>query len=162
MEIRKDEEVEEILEYTKGVWKLTINERDVLESFLYSLKEQNIEELKQIEHLLNGEDFELLQGLNDRVVIDYATEELDLISSEWEDSLVDALEDLNFDFIDKVSDTQMIDYLENDGWTVTMDDYVIERRDIVTNMQIEEMNNLFLSLDLFSREKIINQIKELC
>ncbi len=162
MENREEIEVLDILTFVENTWKLSETEYNILESFLYSLKEQNTIELKQLEHLLNGEYFALLRGLDDSVIAEYATEELDLIPSDWEDSLVDALEDLGFNFIEKVSDAQMINALENDGWTVTMDDFVVERRDIVTDMQVEEMNNLFLSLDSFSREKIINQIKELC
>ena len=79
------------------------------------------DELKKVDCLLNNEIEDLLELLNDRQVINYVTEKWDFILSDDESDLVDALKDLNFRWIDKVSDEDMIKSLENDGWSVEFD-----------------------------------------
>ena len=80
--------------------------------------------------------------------------------SDDESDLVDALKDLNFRWIDKVSDEDMIKSLEDDGWNVTMDDfYPRHQADIVTQSDLEEMTELFLNLSQQKRSEIINNLK---
>ena len=156
---RKQVELDRFKEEIDRVWKLSIVEQEVLDSFLNLFLVGKNTEIKKVEHLLNDETEELLKLLNDREVIEYATEEFDLIRNKTYD-LEEALDDLNFNWVEKVTDNDMIKSLEDDGWNVTMDDiYPRHQADIVTQSQLEELTDLFLSADLNKRQEIINSFK---
>lgn len=151
MELRKEKQSEEILDFILEKWSLTIPEEDLLDSILEIFRAQDLEKQKQLTHLINDETEELLETLNDRIVLDYA---IDL------GGLEEALDDLKFNWVEKVTDTDMIKSLEDDGWNVTMDDfYPRHQDDIVTQSQLEEMTDLFLSADFNKRNEILKQLK---
>ena len=157
---RKQVELDRFKEEIDRVWKLSIVEQDVLCSFLNLFLAGKNTEIKKVEHLINDETEELLKLLNDREVLDYAIDLGGFIASDDESGLVDALDDLNFEWIEKVTDTDMIKSLEDDGWNVTMDDiYPRHQADIVTQSDLEEMTELFLNLSQQKRNEMINNLK---
>jgi len=157
---RKQIELDRFKEEIDRVWKLSIVEQEVLESFLELFLAGKNHEIKKVEHLLNDETEELLKLLNDREVLDYAIDLGGFIASDDESGLEEALDDLKFNWIEKVTDTDMIKSLEDDGWNVTMDDfYPRHQADIITQSQLEELTDLFLSADLNKRQEIINSFK---
>ena len=157
---RKQIELDRFKEEIDRVWKLSIVEQDVLCSFLNLFLAGKNTEIKKVEHLLNDETEELLEMLNDRIVLDYAIDLGGFIASDDEDGLEEALDDLKFNWVGKVTDTDMIKSLENDGWNVTMDDfYPRHQDDIVTQSDLEEMTELFLNLSQQKRSEMINNLK---
>ena len=157
---RKQVELDRFKEDINRVWKLSIVEQEVLESFLELFLAGKNHEIKKVEHLLNDETEELLNLLNDREVLDYAIDLGGFIASDDESGLEEALDDLKFNWIEKVTDTDMIKSLEDDGWNVTMDDfYPRHQADIITQSQLEELTDLFLLADLNKRQEIINSFK---
>ena len=160
MESRKPKDTEDILEFVKSKWKLSIQEFDVLESVLDIFQAGKNTEVKKVEHLLNDETEELLELLNDREVINYVTENWNFIASDDESGLEDALEDLKFNWSSKITDADMIKSLEEDGWSVKYDyKYPKHQGDIVTQSDLEEMTELFLNLSQQKRSEIINNLK---
>ena len=160
MESRKPKDTEDILEFVKSKWKLSIQEFDVLESVLDIFQAGKNTEVKKVEHLLNDEIEELLELLNDREVINYVTENWNFIASDDESGLEDALEDLKFNWSSKITDADMIKSLEEDGWSVKYDyKYPKHQGDIVTQSDLEEMTELFLNLSQQKRSEIINNLK---
>ena len=157
---RKPKDTEDILEFVKSKWKLSIQEFDVLESVLDIFQAGKNTEVKKVEHLLNDETEELLELLNDREVINYVTENWNFIASDDESGLEDALEDLKFNWSSKITDADMIKSLEEDGWSVKYDyKYPKHQGDIVTQSDLEEMTELFLNLSQQKRSEIINNLK---
>ncbi len=156
MEIRKTKHVTDIIDYVKDVWQLSIREEEVLDSVLILLSRQNNEKLEQVEHLLNDEDEELLITLRQRAIENYACREFGLVSANDENDLVDALDDLNFDWVGKIDENDIINSLEESGYIVTDSEGV---SDIVEEMQLEEMKDLFLSFSAQKREEVINGLK---
>ena len=158
---RKQIELDRFKEDISKTWQLSVVENSTLESFLNLFLAGKNTEIKKIEHLVNDETEDLLKLLNDREVIDYVTENWGFIASDDEDGLEEALDDLKFNWIEKVSDEDMIKSLENDGWNVTMDDiYPRHQADIVTQSDLEEMTDLFLNLSPQKRSDVINNLKD--
>ena len=157
---RKQIGLERFLEDINKTWKLSIMEHGVLNDVFNLLLAGKNTEIKKVENLLNDETEELLKLLNDREVIDYVTETWDFIASNDEDGLEEALDKLNFNFVEKISDTDMIDSLKNDGWSVTMNTvYPRYKDDIVTQSNLLEMTDLFLNLSLQKQNEIINNLR---
>lgn len=156
MEIRNNKQVTDIIDYVLDTWDLTVNEEELLDSVLLTFSAQNIEKQKQLTHLINDETEELLEMLNDRIVLDYAIDLGGFLASDDEDGLEEALDDLKFNWVGKVTDTDMIKSLEDDGWNVTMDDfYPRHQADIVTQSDLEELTSNFLSADFNKRDLIL-------
>lgn len=159
MKNRTSKQVSDIMDFVLEKWDLSINEEELLDSLLFLFSERDIEKQRQLTHLVNDETEEVLKLLNDREVIDYVTENWNFIASDDEYGLEEALDDLGFNWIEKVTDTDMINYLENDGWSVEYDHkYPKHQNDIITCMQIQEMTDLFLNLSPQKREEIINTL----
>ena len=156
---RKQVELDRFKEEIDREWKLSIVEQEVLESFLELFLSGKNTEIKKVEHLLNDETEELLKLLNDREVINYVTENWNFIASDDESDLVDALDNLNFDWSSKITDADMINSLEEDGWSVKYDyKYPKHQGDIVTQSDLEEMTELFLNLSQQKRNEMINKM----
>ena len=157
---RKQIELDRFKEEIDRVWSLSLIEKEVLESFLELFLAGKNTEIKKVEHLLNDETEELLELLNDRGVINYVTENWNFIASDDESGLVDALDDLNFDWSSKITDADMIKSLEEDGQSVKYDyKYPKHQGDIVTQSDLEEMTELFLNNSPQKRSEIINNLK---
>ena len=158
MESRKPKDTEDILEFIKSKWKLTLQEFDVLESVLNLFLAGKNTEVKKVEHLLNDETEELLELLNDREVLDYAIDLGGFIASDDESGLVDALDDLKYDFSEKLDLDEHIEIVEDHGYNVT-ELRVKHQADIVTQSDLEEMTELFLNLSQQKRSDVINNLK---
>ena len=157
MENRKPKDTEDILEFVKSKWKLSIQEFDVLESVLDIFQAGENTEIKKVEHLLNDEIEELLELLNDREVIDYVTENWDFIASDDERDLVDALKDLSYDFSEQLGLEDHIEIVEDHGYSVleAKDCY----KDIVSQVMAKEWMELFEEMTMQQRDLYINQIR---
>lgn len=155
---RKQIELDRFKEEIDRVWKLSIVEQDVLCSFLNLFLAGKNTEIKKVEHLLNDETEELLKLLNDREVLDYAIDLGGFIASDDESGLVDALDDLKYDFSEKLDLDEHIEIVEDHGYNVT-ELRVKHQADIVTQSDLEEMTELFLNLSLQKRSEIINNLK---
>lgn len=158
MENRKYKDVKDILEYIKdNYWKLSIQEEDILDSVLSLFSAQNKKEIEKIEHLINDETEKLLSLLSSYEVENYATEEFNLVSAIDEGDLVDALDDLNYDFSEKISLEDHIEIVEDHGYQVleTKDSY----KDIVSQAMAHQWMELFENMTMQQRELYINQIR---
>ena len=157
MESRKPKDTEDILEFVKSKWKLSLVEEDVLDSVLNVFSAQNKKEIEKIEHLINDETEELLSLLSSYEIENYACEEFDLISKKWEVDLVDALHDLDYDFSEKISLEDHIEIVEDHGYQVleTKDSY----KDIVSQAMAHQWMELFEEMTMQQRDLYINQIR---
>ena len=158
MVLRKQNEIDKFIEFIDREWKLSIVEQEVLDSFLNLFLAGKNTEIKKVEHLLNDETEELLKLLNDREVLDYAIDLGGFIASDDESGLVDALDDLKYDFSEKLDLDEHIEIVEDHGYNVT-ELRVKHQADIVTQSDLEEMTELFLNLSPQKRNEIINNLK---
>ena len=154
---RKPKDTEDILEFVKSKWKLTIQEFDVLESVLDIFQVSDKREIDKIEHLVNDETEKLLNLLSSYEIENYATEEFNLVSATDEGDLVDALEELGYNFSEKVSLEEHIEIVEDHGYQVleTKDSY----KDIVSQAMAHQWMELFEEMTMQQRELYINQIR---
>ena len=157
MENRKYKDTEDILEFVKSKWKLSIQEETVLEGILHNFLSQNKEEIDKLDYLINDETELLLNLLSSYKIENYACEQFDLISKKWEGDLVDALQDLNYDFSEKVSLEDHIEIVEDHGYQVleTKDSY----KDIVSQAMAHQWMELFEEMTMQQRDLYINQIR---
>jgi hypothetical protein len=159
MELRKERDVEDILDFIKEKWQLNVVEEEVLDSVFNVFAKQRVKEMKQIEYLLNGETEELLETLYQRDIECYACDEFDLIPANSEHRLEDALEDLNFNWASKITDEDMIESLEADGWKVTLDNEEFPTDfDYVDDTYFREIWEKFESLDWAGRKELRDKI----
>ena len=156
MENRKPKDTEDILEFVKSKWKLTIQEFDVLERVLDIFQVSDKREIDKIEHLVIDETEKLLNLLSSYEIQNYAVEEFNLVSATDEGDLVDALQDLNYDFSEKLSLEEHIEIVEDHGYQVleTKDSY----KDIVSQAMAHQWMELFEEMTLQQRELYINKI----
>jgi len=119
--------------------------------FLFSA--QKTEKLKQVKYLLSDEIDSLLRTLNDREIIEYCSEELGMIPKDREDDLLDALDDLDYNWSDKVELCEHKEILEDHGYTVEENGF--ETNNVVDELQFEEWKELFIKLSVQERENIL-------
>ena len=157
MENRKYKDTEDILEFVKSKWKLSIQEETVLEGILLNFFARNKEEIDKLDYLINDETELLLNLLSSYEIENYACEQFDLISKKWEGDLVDALHDLDYDFSEKISLEDHIEIVEDHGYQVleTKDSY----KDIVSQAMAKEWLELFENMTMQQRDLYINQIR---
>ena len=157
MENRKCKDTEDILEFVKSKWKLSIQEETVLEGILLNFFAQNKEEIDKLDYLINDETELLLNLLSSYKIENYACEQFDLISKKWEGDLVDALHDLDYDFSEKISLEDHIEIVEDHGYQVleTKDSY----KDIVSQAMAHQWMELFEEMTMQQRDLYINQIR---
>ena len=157
MENRKYKDTEDILEFVKSKWKLSIQEETVLEGILLNFFAQNKEEIDKLDYLINDETELLLNLLSSYKIENYACEQFDLISKKWEGDLVDALHDLDYDFSEKISLEDHIEIVEDHGYQVleTKDSY----KDIVSQAMAHQWMELFEEMTMQQRDLYINQIR---
>lgn len=105
---------------------------------------------------------ELLDEIENSDIYDYAVDNLNLVNENEvksiedfdEDELVEALEDLNYNFSIRIDKDLCVEYLENLGYFVTDERDISNGYDYVDNCLFEDIVNKFDSLDLFSRQKM--------
>jgi hypothetical protein len=154
--LRTQEKIEKVVELLKTEWELSNSEEDILHSVLTLIGNKREKQLKQLSHLLNEEEEELLETLYQRGIERYACYNFDLVSSHSEVDLVDALEDLNYDFTSEVTDEEMIESLEDDGWVVTREgeDIQLSNFDYVDNLLFKDIYDKFESADMIQRKEL--------
>jgi hypothetical protein len=154
--MRTQEKLEEVVELLKTEWELSNLEEYILDSVLTLIGNKKEKELKQLSHLLNEEEEELLVTLPQRIVENYACYNFDLVSSHSESDLVDALEDVNFDFCSKISEDTMIESLEYDGWIITKegDNAELSNFDYVDNLLFQDIYNKFEAAGMIQRKEL--------
>ena len=154
---RKQIELDRFKEEIDRVWSLSLNEKEVLDSFLELFLAGENTEIKKVEHLLNDETEELLELLNDREVINYVTENWNFIASDDESGLEDALKDLSYDFSEQLGLEDHIEIVEDHGYQVleTKDSY----KDIVSQSMAHQWMELFEEMTMQQRDLYINQIR---
>lgn len=64
MKNRNNRHIENTIDEIAYHWNLSINEEEILNSFLNMLKDGDVNKLKQVEYLLNGEYKELFLSLS--------------------------------------------------------------------------------------------------
>ena len=157
MESRKPKDTEDILEFIKSMWKLSLQEFDVLESVLDIFQASDKKEIEKIEYLINDDTELLLNLLSSYEIENYACEEFDLISKKWEGDLVDALHDLEYDFSEKISLEDHIEIVEDHGYQVL--EVKNSYKDIVSQAMAHQWMELFEDMTMQQRDLYINQIR---
>jgi hypothetical protein len=161
MENRKERDVEDILDFIKDKWQLSINELETLESVFNVFAAQDVNMIQGIQYLVNDRHRELLKDLCQSTVCEYAYKNFDFVDSDDEYKLVDALREMNYEFICEVSDEEMIESLEADGWKVIMDENeIVTEYDYVDDVYFREIWNKFESLDWAGRKELRDKIVE--
>jgi hypothetical protein len=159
MENRKERDVEDILDFIKEKWQLSVNELETLESVFYVFAAQDVNMIQNIQYLVNDRHKELLEDLCQVTIENYARKNFDLISSDDEDELVWSLKKMNYNFIEEVSDEEMINSLEADGWKVVMiESEIVTEYDYVDDVYFREIWNKFESLDWAGRKELRDKI----
>ena len=159
MENRKERDVEDILDFIKEKWQLSVNELETLESVFNVFAAQDVNMVQNIQYLVNDRHRELLEDLCQVTIENYARKNFDLISSDDEDELVRSLKKMNYNFMEEVSDEDMIESLEADGWTVIFgDNELLTEYDYVDDVYFREIWNKFESLDWAGRKELRDKI----
>jgi hypothetical protein len=159
MENRKERDVEDILDFIKEKWQLSVNELETLESVFNVFAEQDVNMVQNIQYLVNDRHRELLEDLCQVTIENYARKNFDLISSDDEDELVWSLKKMNYNFMEEVSDEDMIESLEADGWTVIFgDNELLTEYDYIDDVYFREIWNKFESLDWAGRKELRDKI----
>jgi len=153
---RTEADIDIIITDINNRWKLNVDEEEVLESVFYLFLALKTEKIKQIELLINDETEELLETFNDREVINYVTYNWDFVAPDDESGLEDALDNLNFKWIDAVDVDDMVDYLEDCGYT--LQEYDKNCSDIVIQSQLEELTDKFLKMSISERDNLIKNL----
>lgn len=160
MENRKTSQATAILDTALEFWNLSIKEKQVLDDLLILLVKNDVKKLRQVQLLLDEEVDDLLDSLEKKDIEKYAYQELEMVSKEDEDELIDALDDLNFKWIDKVDiDEYDDDEVIEEFYGRDLDRFGNSRYDIVTQSDLKEMNELFLNISPQKRSEVINNLK---
>ena len=155
MENRKQKHVTDIIKHVEdNYWKLTLQEFDVLESILDIFQASDKREIDKIEHLVNDETEKLLSLLSSYEIQNYATEEFNLVSATDEGDLVNALEELGYNWTYKMDIDSAIEYVEDEGYTVTNDDEIDRGFDYVDNHLFFDIEETFQNLNVFDRQRL--------
>lgn len=156
MKNRNSKHIENILDAISENFDLSVNEENIVESFLILLKDGEIKKLKQVEHLLIEEFDELLETIPNNTLRRYCESELDMADSQVESGLEDALDDLDYKWSSKIDFEKTISICEDEGYEVLEK----ETTSIVEDMQMEEMKELFLNLSCAEKEELINKLRK--
>lgn len=154
MKNRNNKHIENTMDEIAYHWNLSINEEEILDSFLILLKDGDVNKLKQIEYLLNGEYEELLKIIPDNVLIRHCENRLGMVTKEYMNEVLN--EDYDFS-LGNIHLSEICQVAENKGYKVLKK----ENNSIVEDMQIEEIKELFLSLSWAEKEELLNKLRKL-
>lgn len=160
MTIRKEKDIEDFIYTINRKWQLSIEERDVLESLLYTFFRG--EDLKQIHNALN-DDYELfLDNIPERDLKRYIESKFDYIDAFDKDDLADALDDLNFNWAKMVDIEDHIYAIEREGYVVLENgENFIDKVDVIDYNLFTEISEKFNKADTFERQKMRDLIVNL-
>ena len=140
---RTNKKLEEFKDLIDRDWQLDLNEMEFLDSVLNLLLSRETKKAAEIINLFYSEEWEsLLDMIPDYYISDYASFNLNMI--EKGDCEVKSLEDFDDDEIKE-------EYFDRFGTK--------EALDIVTEMHLKEMSELFLSFSPQKQQDIINFLK---
>ena len=130
-----------------SVWQLSISEEEFLETvFNFLLARDTNKANTLLSSLKNGDWEELLKEIPKNAVINFSESFLDMI----EESEVEDCKELR-DF----STEDLLNECDRRG--LNWEEY--EKTDIITQSQLEELTDLFLSADLNKRQEILKQLQ---
>jgi hypothetical protein len=147
---RKQVQLDRFKEEIDSVWQLSISEEEFLETvFNFLLARDTHKANTLLNSLKNGDWEELLKEIPKNAVINFSESFLDMIEeSEVEDCR--ELKDL-----EDYDDDDLLD--ECSRRDLKWENY--EKTDITSQSQLEELTDLFLSVDLNKRNEIINSLR---
>lgn len=147
MELRKEKHIKEFIEEVDRQWQLNLNEQEFLDSAFNLILQGDAVKVANIVNLYYEENYEELLKLIPNMDVEYyAMRHLDLVEDEdCEDEKT--LEDFDDDEI-------IEEYFDRvDG--------KYKNNSIITDLNVEEMNNLFLSFTPQKQLEIIELLKTL-
>ena len=140
---RKEKQLQEFKELINRDWQLSLDEDEFLDSVLSLLLSRETKKAAEIINLFYSEEWEsLLDMIPDYYISNYASFNLNMI--EGGDCEVKSLEDFDDDEIKE-------EYFDRFD--------IVHSGDIVTDMNLEEMSELFLSFSPQKQQDIINFLK---
>lgn len=140
---REQKQLEKFKTLITKEWKLSIQEEDFLDTILNLLSAQNSKKTSDVlESYLSEEWEEVLEAIPNYHIENYASDYLDMIESgDCEDK---SLEDYDDEEIKE-------EYLDRFN--------IVHAGDIVSDMNLEEMSELFLSFSPQKQNEVINLLK---
>ena len=140
---RREKQLQEFKELINKEWKLSLQEEDFLDTILNLILTQDSKKVSEFLESYLSEDWEeVLELVPDSQIESYASYNLDMIESS--DCEVKSLEDFDDDEIKE-------EYFDRFD--------IVHSGDIVTDMNLEEMSELFLSFSPQKQQDIINFLK---
>ena len=140
---RTNKKLQEFKELINRDWQLSLDEDEFLDSVLNLLLSRETKKAAEIINLFYSEEWEsLLDMIPDYYISNYASFNLNMI--EKGDCEVKSLEDFDDDEIKE-------EYFDRFD--------IVHSGDIVTDMNLEEMSELFLSFSPQKQQDIINFLK---
>lgn len=140
---RREKQLQEFKELINRDWQLSLDEDEFLDSVLNLLLSHETDKLSSIVNFFYSEEWEsLLDMIPDYYISNYASFNLNMI--EEGDCEVKSLEDFDDDEIKE-------EYFDRFD--------IVHSGDIVTDMNLEEMSELFLSFSPQKQQDIINFLK---
>ena len=140
---RTNKKLQEFKELINRDWQLNLNEEQFLDSVFSLLLSRETKKAAEIINLFYSEEWEsLLELIPDYYISNYASFNLNMI--EKGDCEVKSLEDFDDDEIKE-------EYFDRFD--------IVHSGDIVTDMNLEEMSELFLSFSPQKQQDIINFLK---
>ena len=140
---RREKQLQEFKELINRDWQLSLDEDEFLDSVFSLLLSRETKKAAEIINLFYSEEWEsLLDMIPDYYISNYASFNLNMI--EEGDCEVKSLEDFDDDEIKE-------EYFDRFD--------IVHSGDIVTDMNLEEMSELFLSFSPQKQQDIINFLK---
>ena len=140
---RREKQLQEFKELINRDWQLSLDEDEFLDSVLNLLLSRETKKASEIVNFFYSEEWEnLLELIPDYYISNYASFNLNMI--EEGDCEVKSLEDFDDDEIKE-------EYFDRFD--------IVHSGDIVTDMNLEEMSELFLSFSPQKQQNIINFLK---
>ena len=140
---RREKQLQEFKELINRDWQLSLDEDEFLDSVFSLLLSRETKKAAEIINLFYSEEWEsLLDMIPDYYISNYASFNLNMI--EKGDCEVKSLEDFDDDEIKE-------EYFDRFD--------IVHSGDIVTDMNLEEMSELFLSFSPQKQQDIINFLK---
>ncbi len=147
MEDRTEKQAEDILEFIKSKWRLSIDEEEMFEDIIEIFRQKDIKKQNEIVFLISEDVEELLESLDDDWSITrYAERHLGMMSEN-------ACEECDEKDLCDYDDDELLDEVESRG--LNWQDFGGGKTDIVTQMQLEELVSNFLFADFEKRNKML-------
>lgn len=151
MENRKSNQ---ILEYIQEQWQLSLREKDILEQILDLFKNEELSTLKKLEYVLDEDYRKILDFIPQRSVFDFALDNFDLVSTDDEQSLLNALDGLDYNFMDDLSEEDLLERASDLGYNL-----MEGSSNVVLDSQKEELLEAFEGMNFREREELISKIR---